>query len=353
MAIVYQSTSVSDVSAAAAGILAQNAIRDALLAHPSGAWTLEEEFDAGGLLHWTVLKNSDSLSDVGFDFYVCIGRVIATGQLGVCLGELYTASTNTLSVFAPRSGLYYQNSILADFSYSTGGGTPASFTLGSSLPNTDTQPLCGTPTPAATMRFISIVEKDYAMFLVNNMLFYVGALFDDIVPVSGLDAAVPVGCFNVFDGNIGTFGGLTRHPIDPTLAPMAASYVHSLMPLNIGAHVLVERQAMGTAVWTHPDRFQGGRVAASEFYAIMAAGTQGGNVNNAGEKTGVIRGRFKNLRYTTFPWAATVFDTIVVDGRKHVVMSDHGGMDGTFITPYNYNASVIRRGLVCDTGLVA
>lgn len=353
MAIVYQSTSVSDATAAAAGILAQNAIRDALLAHPSGAWTLEEEFDAGGLLHWTVLKNADSLSDVGFDFYVCIGRVIASGQLGVCLGELYTASTNTLSIFAPRSAQYYQNSILADFSYSTGGGAPATFTLGSSLPNTDTQPLCGTPTPAPTMRFISIVEKDYAMFLVNNMLYYVGALIDDIVPASGLDAATPVGCFNVFDGQPGTFGGLTRHPIDPTLAPLAVTYAHSLMPLNIGAHVLAERQAMGTAVWTHPDRFQGGRVAASEFSAIMAAGASGGNANNGGEKTGVMRGRFNNIRYTTFPAAAAIFDTIVVDGRKHVIMADHGQMDGTFITPYNYNAGTIKRGIVCDTGLVA
>lgn len=352
MAIAYQSTSVSDADAPAAGILAQNAIRDALVAHPSGSWSVEEEFDAGGTIHWTVLKCDGVVSGVGFDYYVAIARLIATGQIGVSVGEVYTAATNQLSSFAPRSIPYYMNpSILADFSFSLGGGTPASFTLGNAFPGNDGTPYCAVPAAQPTMRFISIVEKDYAILMLNNVLWYIGALWDDIVPGPGLDAAVPVGCFNLYDGGVPTFGALTRHPIDAALAPMNIGYPHALQPLNYSL-ILAERQAMGTAVWLHPDRYQGGRVVASEVSAIMVSGSQGGNANNGGEKSGVLRGRFKNIRYTSFPWAVQAFDTIVVDGRKAVVMIDHGALDQGFVNPQDYNNN-IRRGLVCDTGVAA
>jgi len=353
--IAYLSTSVSDADAPAAGILTQDAIRDNLLDHASGAWTLVEEFNSSGsTIHWVVVKNDGSLSDVGVDFYVVIGRLAATGQIGIFLGENYNAGSNTLDTFAPRAGAYYENSILADHSYSTGGGSTASFVLGTSFPSGAVgQPICPVPTAAPTMRYISMVEKDYAIFAINGTVIYVGALIDDIVPAAGLDAAVPLGCFNLFDTGYPGFGSLTRHPIAAADAPMAVTSPFVLLPIWNDRKTFAQAWALSTGVWLHPDRFQDNRVAASELYALMVAGVTGGNANNGAEKTGLIRGRFKNLRVATFPAAVVQYDLIVVDGRKAIVLGDKNQLDsGIFVTPNGYYTDV-KWGFVCDTGVVA
>lgn len=356
MAIAYQSTSVSDADAVAAGILAQSAIRDALVAHASGAWTLVEEFDSvGATIHWVVLKNDGVLSGVGFDFYVCIARLAATGQVGICVGEVYDAALNSLSFFAPRvGGSYYQNTILANFGYALNNGNVAStFTLGAVFPGGNVgEPVTHVPAAAPTMRFITMIEKDYAIVLLNNVVFYIGALTDQLVPDANLLAATPVGCFNFYDGNAPSFGALTRHPIDAANAPMQVAYSHCLMPIT-DQHTWLQRQALGTGIYTHPDRYQGKKVFASEVMALMFAGMTSGNDNNGGDKVGVVRGKFKNVRIASFPWAAAAFDTIVLDGRKHIILADHGQLDGgVFATPNNYSSS-IRWGKVFDTGVAA
>src|SRR5213080_1652008 len=171
MALAFQSTSVSDADAPSAAILAQSAIRDALLAHVSGAWTLVEEFtSAGGATHWVVVKNDHTISGNAFDFYFVIGRDVASGQIRMFLGEVYTTATHTLSAYAPwASGSPSQNQILADFTYSKNSdGSTASYVLGAAMPNGTQQPYTTAPAPLSTMRFISIVEKDYAIIHVNG-----------------------------------------------------------------------------------------------------------------------------------------------------------------------------------------
>lgn len=357
MAITYQSTSISAANAAAAGTAAQNAIRDALVAHPSGAWTLVEEFDSASLtVHWTVLKCDKTLSGVELDFFVCIGRVAATGQLTMMVGEVYTVATHTLSTFAPNpSGSPSSNSILADFSYGQGGGSVATFALGTAFPNSTGQPVAPVNTPAATMRFVTSVEKDYAIVNLNGTLFYVGALIDLIVPIPGLVAATPVGCFDLLNSSYGLFGALTRHPIDVALAPFQVAYAHAIKPVTINMMAAVERQALDTAVYLNPDRFQGNRVAASELAAIMAAADVGSGPASTASKTGALRGKFKNLRVATYPQAAVTYDTIVVDARKHIIMLDKGSFSSyssEFVAPYN-NSAQVKVGFVVDTGIAA
>lgn len=355
MAIEFVSTSVSDADAVAAGILAQSAIRDALLAHASGAWTLVEEFDsAGATIHWVVLKCSDADSDVGFDFHVCIPRLASTGQIGMCVGETYDPALNTLSVYAPKSGQYYQNGIIADGVYAKdANNVAAGFTLGASFPTNVQEPITPVPAALATMRFVSIVEKDYAIFCVNNVVFYVGALIDLIVPDANLAAATPVGCFNLLNGGVPDFGALTRHPLDSaTGTPLAVNTPHSLFPIG-ERRTWLQQVMMGAAMYLHPDRYQDKKVFASECLALMAAGMNGGNANNVGDKVGAIRGKFKCLRIASYPGAVQVFDTIVVDGRKHIVLQDHGNIDtGVFGSPQDYYNN-IHWGKVFDTGIAA
>jgi hypothetical protein len=55
----------------------------------------------------------------------------------------------------------------------------------------------------------------------------------------------------------------------------------------------------------------------------------------------------------TFPFAASNYDTIAVDGRKHVILSDKGMINGSdFFNPTDYY-NKIKWGYVFDTGVAA
>src|SRR5881394_2765365 len=183
MAIEHQNISIGTASAALSGAAAQDAWRDALLDHISGAWTLVEEFDsAGATHHWVVVKNTTSVSGGGVDFYVCIGREVATGILGCMVGELYDATTNTLNKYAPRCSS--DGTILAGGDYGHPGAQ--SWVLAAALPdNFNSYPFFQKITQAATERLFTSVEADYAVLNVNNDSIYIGSITDLIVPQTG------------------------------------------------------------------------------------------------------------------------------------------------------------------------
>jgi hypothetical protein len=354
MALVFQSTSVSDADAPAAGILAQTAIRDALLAHPSGAWTVEEEFDSGSTIHWVVIKNDHTISGNPADFFFVIGREIASGLIRMFMGEVYTAATNALSVYAPyASPAPSLNQILADFSYAKNNeGSTATFVLGAALPNGTLVPFYTSPSPLSTMRFITSVEKDYALIHLNNVSTYVGALTDLIQPDAQMAALIPMGIADLF-GTGSQFASLTRHLIDVANAPMSVGYSHMLYPFLQSWLTVAQRQAVGTSVYLYPDRYQGKKPAAGEVSALTYASQSGSDANSSAHKVGVLRGKFKGLRVVTFPFAASNYDTIAVDGRKHVILSDKGMINGSdFFNPSDYY-NKIKWGYVFDTGVAA
>jgi hypothetical protein len=355
MALAYQSTSVSDADAPSAAILAQSAIRDALLAHASGAWTLVEEFNsAGGTIHWVVIKNDHTISGSVADLFFVIGRDVASGQMRMFVGEVYTAATHTLSSFAPQaSSSQSQNTILADFSYARNAeGASASYALGTTLPSGSQNPFAPSPTPLSTMRIITSVEKDYAILHVNATSVYVGALTDLIVPDAQLAAATPLGIIDLF-GTGSQHGAFTRHPIDAANAPMQVGYSHMIYPFTQTWFGALQRAAMATSVYLYPDRYQGKKPAATEIMALMYSAQSQSDPNASAHRIGSIRGKYKGLRATTFPFAASNFDTIVVDGRKHVILSDKGMIGGAdFFQPYDYY-NKIKWGYVVDTGVAA
>lgn len=352
MAIEYQNISIGEATAALAGAAAQTAWRDALVGHISGSWILEEEFDVGGH-HWVVVKNTGA----DIDFFVCIGREIATGTLGCMVGEEYVAAANLLSKYAPRSNA--TGTILADGSYGNPGAT--TWTLAGALPdNFNAYPFFVKITQSATERLFTCVEADYAVLNVNNDSMYVGALTDLILPKTGLVATPCIGCVWLSGTGVGEGGGITNHPIAAADAPLQCYQPHACLPL-IGSPyidaVCIQDQALLTAIYGYADRYQGDRVAASEIACIMGAAFASSYPGNTAAKVGGLRGKFKGLRYTTAPLAAVKYDTIVIDNRKHVVAVTFGGLTAfnpyfVIATPYQYSSNV-QILLAMDTGVPA
>ena len=54
---------------------------------------------------------------------------------------------------------------------------------------------------------------------------------------------------------------------------------------------------------------------------MIAAMQQDSGANAQGQKIGAYRGKFRYLRWCTGPAAATYYDNIAIDGRKHVVIN--------------------------------
>lgn len=363
MALEHQNISIGEADAAAAAVVAQDTWRDALLGHVSGAWTLEEEFDSSGsTVHWVVVKNDHTISGEAVDFYVCIGRIAASGDMCVFVGEEYTSGSNTLSKIAPRSD--QQGYILGSGYYGGASSTdPAMFVLGTTFPNTNAMPLSNIIPNAPTERLFTSVDAEYAVLNVNDRTWYVGAIEDLIVPQTGLVATPAIGCGELVQGSYGRFFSITQHPIRAADAPFHVSAPHSMVPVWGGSFqgsCMLQNFAVLTAIYNYPDFYQGDRVAASEVLAVMSTGHEiGYNDPDARvDKTGALRGKFKGIRFTTGPYAVSTYDDIVVDGNKHVVFGVMNNLNSSapyqqFIIPYGAGSAVVKPLFVMDTGIPA
>jgi hypothetical protein len=100
--LAFSTATINDANAAAVGLAMANRFRDDIVAHP--AWDLVEEYTpGGGAVAWTVFKCLASASGLSADYYVVMGRTIATGELRFALCEGYSSSTHTMSRYVPVS----------------------------------------------------------------------------------------------------------------------------------------------------------------------------------------------------------------------------------------------------------
>lgn len=348
MAIVFNTTSPSAASAALVAALVQSAWRDALTGHASGAWTLVEEFDsAGATVHWVVVKNNHLVSGLAVDFYVAIGRRASTGELAVCVGEGYNTSGHVLSTYAARtsSGATALN---ADGTY-----TSSSFTLGAALPSSTNEPMAGYTggivPAAATVKQTTHVDATYAILTHylssgNAMThgFMVGEIGSSLIQAPSVDQPI-IGVAQVA-GTALSPGSLTRHPVEA--ATSAIKYPQLILSPEIGNFLInaANPAAVRMGNYFGGDRYQGGRVGATEVLMMMYAPFQGAG-NSGPEVAGGTRGKFKAVRFAAVPDVSVPGDTVVIDSKKAMIIAKSttpGTLSGAVSTTFT--------GLLMDTG---
>lgn len=99
MAITFTTGTINQPDAGSVGLAMADKIRDDVVAH--AAWDLVEEFTpASGTMRWYVLKCNAVSSLLPRDFYVVVGRILATGELRFHICESYTMAGHMMQYFA-------------------------------------------------------------------------------------------------------------------------------------------------------------------------------------------------------------------------------------------------------------
>src|SRR4051794_24897223 len=102
MPSAYTTGTINQPDAGSVGLAMVERIRDDVSAHV--AWDLVEEFTAtSGTVRWYVLRCLGSANGLGSDFYLVIGRILATGELRFSICEGYNPATHTMTYFATRN----------------------------------------------------------------------------------------------------------------------------------------------------------------------------------------------------------------------------------------------------------
>ncbi len=184
MALIYTTGTINQPDAGSVGLAMLNKIRDDVTAH--AAWELVEEYTAGGgTVRWTVLKCLAAESGLSADFFVVIGRTLATGELRMALCEEYNAGSHTMSYFGrSNSGSVVFDSL---------GRDPITFSLGTTqFSGSTTQPIYQNWVPSGTStKWWIIVDDDGFTVAFNgasNAFIHVGAY----IPLHPLDDDLPI-----------------------------------------------------------------------------------------------------------------------------------------------------------------
>ena len=99
MAIAYTTGTINQPDAGSVGLAMVEKIRDDLALH--AAWELVEEFTpGGGAVRWYVFKCLLGVSGLANDFFIVIGRTLATGELRFAICEGYNAGSHTMAFYS-------------------------------------------------------------------------------------------------------------------------------------------------------------------------------------------------------------------------------------------------------------
>lgn len=151
--LAFSTATINDANAAAVGQAMAERLRDDIVAH--AAWSLVEEYTAtSGAVRWYVFQCDDASSGLSSDFYVVMGRTIATGELRFAIGEGYNAGTHTLSRYAAVA--------TGSVAYDAVGANPNTYVLGTTaFSGADNTPKYSSWIPGgASAKFWLIVDDD-------------------------------------------------------------------------------------------------------------------------------------------------------------------------------------------------
>lgn len=214
MAIEYDTGTISQPDAGSVGLSMVEKIRDKLVAH--AAWELVEEVTpATATVRWYVFRCLATESGLPNNFYVIIGRTLATGELRMAICETYTAGTRVMQHFAPNG------STSSTRAYDANGRYAGTYTLGTvPFSTSNNEPAYKSWVPGGTStKYWIIVDVDRVMVAFNgasNGFFFAGA-FEPLVELAW---PMPLMVWGMLGASSGS-GILTSNP---ALASAAAGF---------------------------------------------------------------------------------------------------------------------------------
>lgn len=200
--LAYTTGTKNEADAGSLGLALAEQIRDDLIAH--AAWELVEEFTAAaGNVRWYVFRCLATESGLPSDFFVVLGRTIATGELRFAICESYDNTTHTMSAFGPvGTG--------SNVVYDAEGNNPNTYVLGTAVfSGAANTPQYNSWNPGANIssKWWLIIDDDGFSVAFNggvNEFVHVGAY----TPLSDLAIALPLQLI----GSSATRGSITRNP---------------------------------------------------------------------------------------------------------------------------------------------
>lgn len=206
MAIVFTTGTINVANAAAVGQTMAEKIRDDVVAHV--AWDLVEEYTApAGLATWYVFKCLSAQSGLPNDFYVVMGRTIATGELRWFICEGYTQATHIAAFYSTMNG----STVIP---YDATGRSANTYTLGtavlSTAPQTNPQYTAWVPSGTSTKWWLTVDNDGFSVAFngASNGYMHCGAF----VPLSSLSLPMPIHMVGSGVTIGGDVGQLTRNP---------------------------------------------------------------------------------------------------------------------------------------------
>jgi hypothetical protein len=227
MASVYTTGTINAANAAAVGQAMAEKIRDDVVAH--AAWDLVEEYTAGsGLVTWYVYKCLAAQSGLPNDFFVVIGRTIASGELRAFICEGYNSSTHVASFYCPAqigSILTYDSSGRSTLTYAL---STAALTASTNI-NSPVN-FVWTPSGTSTKWWIIVSEDAFSVAFngASNAFYHCGVY----VPLNAMPSAMPL----LFAGlSVAAQGTLTRNPAAANSTGVSASQYALMFEGGTGA----------------------------------------------------------------------------------------------------------------------
>lgn len=205
MPTLYTTGTINQPDSAQTSLAMINRLRDDIVVHT--AWDLVEEFTpASGAVRWYVFKCLAAQSGLPYDFFVVIGRTLASGELRMAVCEAYDSASHLMSFFSPPGST-------TTFLFDASGRRTEQYTLGTVvLPSSATTPLYHPWIPSGTStKWWIIVTDDSFVVAFNgpsNGFFGAGAY----VPLSAVPITFPVMSYGLTSSFGGTSGGITRNP---------------------------------------------------------------------------------------------------------------------------------------------
>lgn len=226
----FTTGTISQPDAGSVGLAMAEKIRDELALH--AAWELVEEFTvATGQVRWYVFRNLASVSGLPADFYMVMGRTLATGELRFSICETYNQASRTMSGMP----IWVSSTTVA---YDAAGRHPATYVLGTAVFSaTYPQPkyTAWIPSGTSTKWWIIIHDDTFtvAMNGASNNFVHLGAF----IPITVLTWDMPL----MIIGNSFAQGGLTRNPAIANAASVASngqdiragSDINQMFPLGV------------------------------------------------------------------------------------------------------------------------